>query len=331
MPHYVRSHNAGYTETQLRVPGTFNHMSQFLAHIDDGKWGHIRNVAGRALRGEIDLDRKIKPSSLKKIRDNRAVHLVTPLLMEHISHHDRHSEVHKGGGIHDALESSLQIVGGLLGGEKVNNWFGPEVVHKKLSVRQRNMARLVDATYKPKRPDEMERYTRVKEYDTNYGALWKGPNDYVFAVRGTKFSKLKDIWKDLKIMGGSTSQGDEEFTKSFVRFTKEHPHAKLALAGHSLGTEIAYKAARDDPDQYSGLEEIYLFNPASSPAQDKTHIRKIIGDQRVQLFLNKGDVVSNYFSQNLKPDEQHRVHYGRFSRAPQNAHGLAQWTEVESY
>ena len=223
------------------------------------------------------------------------------------------------------------MVGGWLGGEKVNNFFGPEVTHNRLSVHQRNMARLVDATYKKKRPPTMDRYTRVEGYDTNYGALWKGPNDYVFAVRGTKFSHLKDIFADLKIMAGSTSQSDEAFINSYKRFQTEHPHAKLSISAHSLGTEIAYSAIKSDEQPYEGLQSIYLWNPASSPAQKKSHIREIITNPKVQLFLNKGDVVSNYFSQNLKPDEVRKVTYGRFSRAPQNAHGLAQWTEVESY
>ena len=329
MPHYIRSYNAGYTGSELRVPSTFNHMSQFLSRVDHETWGHVQKVAARALNGDVKLDRKIKPTSLRVLRDFKAVHIIPPLLNEHLSHHDRHSEVHKGGGLHDAIESSLQIVGGMLGGEKVNNFFGPEVTHNRLSVRQRNLARLVDATYQVKRPSTMDRYTRVQDYDTNYGSLWKGPNDFVFAVRGTKFSHLKDIFADLKIMTGSTSQNDEEFLKSYQRFITEHPNAKLSLAAHSLGTEIAYNTARSEP--FQGLESILLFNPASSPAQKKEHIRDIITNPKVQLFLNKGDVVSNYFSQNLKPDEVHNVTYGRFARAPQNAHGLKQWTEVESY
>jgi hypothetical protein len=329
MPTYLRSNNAGYTGSELRVPETFNHMSQFLSHIDDERWGHVQKVATQALKGDVSLDRKIKPSALRAISDLRAVHLITPLLNEHLGHHDIGSEIHKGGGIHDAIESTLQIVGGMAGGEKVANWFGPEVPHRNLSVRQRNMARLVDATYNVKRPETMGGYARQKSYDTNYGALWKGPTQYVFAVRGTKFSHLKDIFKDIKIMAGSTSQGDDAFLASYRRFKSEHPNAKLSLAGHSLGTEIAYSAEK--AEGFPGLRKIYLFNPASSPAQKKEHIRKIISDPRVQLFLNKGDVVSNYFSQNLKSDELHKVTYGRFSRAPQNAHGLAQWTEVESY
>ena len=146
----------------------------------------------------------------------------------------------------------------------------------------------------------------------------------LWLMRGTKFSHLKDIFADLKIMAGSTSQSDEAFINSYKRFQTEHPNAKL-----SLGTEIAYSAIKSN--EYKGLESVYLWNPASSPAQKKSHIRDIITNPKVQLFLNKGDVVSNYFSQNLKPDEVRKVTYGRFSRAPQNAHGLAQWTEVESY
>ena len=78
MPSYVRSHNAGYTGSELRLPSTFNHMSQWLSRVDDETWAHVQNAATKALTGDVKLDRKIKPTSLRVIRDFKAVHLIPP-------------------------------------------------------------------------------------------------------------------------------------------------------------------------------------------------------------------------------------------------------------
>ena len=98
MPRYLRSHEGGYVNSAVRIPETLNHMTQFLSRIDLEKWGHVQDVAARALEGDITLPKKIKPSSLRAIRDNKAFHLITPVLDEHEAHMDSSTEVHRGGG-----------------------------------------------------------------------------------------------------------------------------------------------------------------------------------------------------------------------------------------
>lgn len=49
----------------------------------------------------------------------------------------------------------FQVVGGFLGGKKVNSFFGGEVEHKKLTLHQRTMAKLVQGVYQKNRPEEV--------------------------------------------------------------------------------------------------------------------------------------------------------------------------------
>ena len=99
---YLDSHSGGLRNETVRIPSTFNHVSQFLFHCKDEHWGHLQNIARDALEGRVQFADKIKPSSLRRIRDKRAVELMTPLIDEHLGHNDPTSEVHRGGGIFHA-------------------------------------------------------------------------------------------------------------------------------------------------------------------------------------------------------------------------------------
>lgn len=325
---YVDSFQGGFQNQNMSLPRSFNHMSQFLYHVNDENWSFLQNIADRALQGKVGLPNKIKPSALRVIRDKRAAHVIAPLLKEHLGHIDPTSEIHKGGGIHHAVESVLQVAGGILGGEKVNSWVGGEVEHKPLSETQITMAQLVQATYQNKRLETVGQWTRIDDYDSRYGSIWKNPQGkYVLSVRGTKLN-MRDIWKDMKIAAGSGSQRDDELVKSLRKFNQDHPNARMSIAAHSLGTQIAMNGIKEVP--VNG-RDVYLFNPASSPFQNKQIIRDIIEtpDKNIQYFLNKGDVVSNYFSQNMTQDEiNEKVFYGKFSRSPVSSHVLAQWVET---
>ena len=96
MPRYLRSHEGGYVNSDIRIPETLNHMTEFLSRIDLDSWSYVQDVAARALEGDITLPQKIKPSSLRAIRDNKAFHLITPVLDEHAGHSDHTKEVHRG-------------------------------------------------------------------------------------------------------------------------------------------------------------------------------------------------------------------------------------------
>jgi hypothetical protein len=327
---YLDSHQGLLRNETVRIPETFNHLSQFLYHCKDEHWKHLQKIAGDALEGRVQFEDKIKPSSLKLVRDKRPIELITPLIDEHIGHNDPTSEVHRGGGIFHAIKSLIQVAGGIFGGRKVNEWVGPEAKHKDLSQKQINMAKLVQGTYKGKRPEEISGWTRIDDLDSRYGSFWKNAaGEYTLSVRGTKLN-FRDIWADIKIAAGSKSQRDDDLVKSLREFNELHPGAKLNVAGHSLGTMLATNALKEV--DLPGQKDVYLYNPASSPFQSKEAVRDIQdnSDWNVQYHLNRNDIVSNYFSQQLSQDERDKhVFYGRFSRSPLSSHGLAQW--VESY
>ena len=327
---YLDSHSGGLQNESVRIPQTFDHLSQFLFHCKDEHWGHLQKIAGEALDGRVQFEDKIKPSSLRLVRDKRPIELMTPLIDEHIGHNDPTSEIHRGGGIFHAIKSVLQIAGGIFGGRRVNEWVGPSAKHKDLSEKQINMAKLVQGTYKGKRPESIGNFTRIDDLDTRYGSFWKNQaGEYTLSVRGTKLN-FRDIWKDIKIAAGSKSQRDDDLVKSLRKFHELHPNAKLNVAGHSLGTMLATNALKEV--DLPGQKEVFLYNPASSPFQAKEAVREIHEnkDWNVKYHLNRNDLVSNYFGQQLSQEERdEHVFYGKFSRSPLASHGLSQW--VESY
>jgi hypothetical protein len=302
-------------------------MRQFLSYVPDENWAHVQNVAKQSLTGEINHENKIKPSSWRKLANNSGFDNIKHLTDEYIGHHNPRSDVHLGGGIHEAIMSALQMVGGWLGGRRLNEWFAGEKEIKPISNYERDMAKLLQATYQKNRPETMGRWTRIDDYDSEYGSIWRGPTgSYVLSVRGTKLH-WKDIFRDIKIAGGSGAQSDDDLVRTLHKFNTDHPDNKLSVAAHSLGTQLAYnglKAAK------TNVDNLFMFNPASSPFQEKQVVREIVEntDYNTKYYLNSGDVVSNYFSQLMSPSEiSSSVSYARYSRSPLSAHGLAQWVE----
>ena len=326
MPEYIISHNGGFENEELRIPPTFNHMNQTLYHFKPKNWKYLQDAAAKILSGKIKITHKIKPSSLRQIRDNSAFACILPHLTEHLEHNDPSSETHKGGGIQHAIETILQIVGGLLGGKVVNQFFSGVKEHGDLTQHEINLAKLIQGTYQDKRPENIGNFTRIDDYDTNYGSVWKDSSGkYVLTVRGTRL-KFKDILKDIKIAWGSTSVKDDELTDMFRHFKHDHPGVGLEIASHSLGSILTSNSLKEV--QFENKPTVHFFNPSSSPFQKESAIREVIENKNYnsQFYLNTSDIVSNYFGQNMTQEEIHsKVKYGKFSRSPLASHGLQQW------
>jgi hypothetical protein len=189
------------------------------------------------------------------------------------------------------------------------------------------MARLLQATYQDERPENVGNWTRMDDYDSNYGSIWKdSAGKYTLIVRGTKIN-FKDIFSDMQIAAGRQSLSDDALVQSMRKFNHDHPGVQMSVAAHSLGTQLLFNGMKAEP--LNGLDDVYFFNPASSPFQDSSAVRDIVdSDLNIQYFLNTSDVVSNYFSQKMTAEEiDAHVKYGRFAKSPLAAHGVAQWVE----
>ena len=77
---YLNNHEGSFQNSHLRIPSTFNHVTQFLYHVKDEDWLHFQNSARDALEGKVQFPVKIKPSSLRLVHKSRAVELVKPLI-----------------------------------------------------------------------------------------------------------------------------------------------------------------------------------------------------------------------------------------------------------
>ena len=263
---------------------------------------------------------------LHKIANHSAFQNIKHLTDEYVGHHTPSSEHHLGGGIHEAIKTALQIVGGWIGGKRINEWFTGEKEIKPISPFQQDIARLIQGTYQDTRPETISQWSRIDNLDTEYGSYWTdSKGHYVLTVRGTKLH-WKDIYADLKIAGGSQKLRDGSLEESMQQFNREFPHQKLIIGAHSLGTQLAWNGITS---QTPAVDDVYLFNPASSPFQHKSAIREVADSSyNVKYFLNTGDVVSNTWGQLLTKQEiDDHVQYGKFSRSPLASHGLSQWVE----
>lgn len=320
MPIYLKSFGGSYTN-RFEAPQTLNHVTQFLQRVTDEDWQTITKHVRQIAKNPTGI--KIKPSSYKRIYETKQAHTLIPVVIkEHADHSNHHKEAHLGGSIHEGLVNALTTIAQTVGGETASKYVGNEFQQKILDENQVDMAELLSSTYQDKRPEHFENFMRLPDFDTRYGSLYVDTHgQYTFSVRGTKLN-LRDLYKDLKIAGGSANARDSELVESFQKFKETYPNASVKLAGHSLGTELMFNAS----DEVGlSVSHFYAFNPASSPMQKTDHINKNLNRKNADFFLNSNDVVSKTYLQLAKEEHSPNVYMGKFLRSPLASHKLGQW------
>ena len=74
------------------------------------------------------------------------------------------------------------------------------------------------------------------------------------------------------------------------------------------------------------MDDIFMFNPASSPFQDQGMLQEYGNDPGTIYFINQGDLVSNGLYQQIEPDTfNSQVTIGDYIYSPLGAHSLDQW------
>ena len=192
--------------------------------------------------------------------------------------------------------------------------------HNELTKRQKQVAKALDLTYKAvdERPAKVGGLVRLPEYDSDRCSVWKQPDgDYLVTVHGT-VPTASDLWSDAKIAAGATEIHNEEVEKLLQKLN-EQGH-RFDIAGHSLGTQFIQSS-----EKLENADEIYLFNPASSPCQDTELLENRANDDRYTYFVNPSDLVSDGLFQQMSSEKMNSDYVGHAKLSPLAAHTLEQW------
>ena len=163
-------------------------------------------------------------------------------------------------------------------------------------------AKLLSATYAEDRPEIMEHWHRLPQYDSEYVSLWINQDGHAYiAVRGTKPTSGKDLLADAAILVSGTVPGQSEIVPDMKRILRDlSPDVTVDAGAHSLGTTLLLKAYEDDPQIKKRIRQSFIYNPASSPLAPllpaflgaKSSTEDFIDDKTVRYFINLADPVS---------------------------------------
>ena len=282
-----------YRSRQLRWDGFANHTHavQFLQkqQFDDPLYKtHFRDRAKGWLDGTSSPPVKLGKRALRLIAHTHPRHVAAAIMSE-AKLHSKGTDV--GGGIGEAIQTIGRAARNALGIPKILEWFGHKGYEKKRIPREAQIfAAAVSATYKDidERPDKLYGLTRLPEYDSDRLSVWKEPNgDYFVSVHGTKMT-AHDLGQDAAILAGQPVT-NKEVTDVITKLVNEGH--RVDVGGHSLATQYLTNLPMDIQER---IDEVYLFNPASSPFMSNSYLDEIANERsNYHYFLNPSDMVSS--------------------------------------
>ena len=190
--------------------------------------------------------------------------------------------------------------------------------HKTISDEKQKFAAALAATYyeKGKRPDNVYGLERLPQYDSERYSVWKQPNgQYLITIHGSKLD-WHSISSDVGIAGGLEKE-NAAVQELFNKFDEDN--ITYDVAAHSLSTQYVVNA------KHSKLDTASLFNPASSPFQDKEYLKESANDARYDYYINPSDVVSEGLWHQMGEEAVDRTHIGHYKWSPFAAHSVSQW------
>jgi hypothetical protein len=110
-------------------------------------------------------------------------------------------------------------------------------------------AKIVDDSYLADRPDRIEDYVRVPEFDSEYVSLWETSEGHRFiAVRGTKPTHMRDLGYDAEIAAFGRVHHDVVGAQLQRILDSTSPGVTVDVGGHSLGTALILRAFKQNAD-----------------------------------------------------------------------------------
>ena len=301
------------------------HLVQWLTkqHPHDELYDtHIRKKAQEWLDERSTPPVRLSKRALRKIATSHPLHLAADVMTEARQHH-KGEDI--GGGIIEGLHTLGSAVWNGIGGPKIMEWLGHKPYEERRIPQEAQIfARATEVTYDPidERPDTVYGLVRMKEYDNDRFSVWKEPNGSVLVtLHGTKMN-MHDLGQDLAILGGKTNIRSPDVEAVIERLASEG--FEIDIAAHSLATQYISNLPESTQEH---IDEIYMFNPASSPFMDTDYLNRIANNDNFTYFINQSDLVSNGIWQKMNKETVDRSYIGAYKWSPLAAHSISQWSQ----
>jgi hypothetical protein len=274
------------------------------------------------------LQKKCKPSSFEQISTVDSPHTLLGIcVLESGAHKNRKSEFHKAGGVFETCSVLFKALWDSVGKTpELNAWYlhfsQDNAVTDTQGVLSKTFAKLCMQTYLEKRKTKVDDWARDPDCDTEHCTTWvnEGEREVHITCRGTKLTP-DDLWQDFDILMGYQTDISQRLNEYVKKVTNEYKGWLFSISGHSMGAYAVLEMISNNI--HREFNEIYLFNcPLSPIAPSKTQI--VNADQRIKLYLNLGDPISNCWAIYL--DYGRPVCWNPPLHSPYACHKLIQWT-----
>jgi hypothetical protein len=300
------------------------HLVHFLLKQGDGKLfkEHFQDRAKRWLDGTEKPLHRVTRRALKIIANTHPHHIAQDVMSD-AKQHLKGEDV--GGGVTEALQSLSRATWNFWGIPKILEWFGHKAYTTKPIPKQAQVfAVAVEETYLPVEERALHLYgmTRLPEYDSDRCSVWKQSNGELFvSVHGTSLV-AKDLADDARILAGKENVRDPEVEALITKLVNSG--ARIDVGGHSLATAFLTNLPMEIQEQ---IDEVYLFNPASSPFMDNKYLDEITNKRdNYVYFLNPSDVVSSgIYNKITKESIEDHAYIGHYKWSLLGAHDVMQW------
>lgn len=195
--------------------------------------------------------------------------------------------------------------------------------NRGLTEREGEMANLVNAAYKKDRPKNVDGWTLLDKYESNYAAVYQNrEGDVCISVRGTKLN-LKDIGKDMQILAANLAE-NSDVDRIFREVLHDFPTKNKYATAHSLGS-VLVKHGMSDLGEDGRQFKAFLFNCGSSPFFNTNAWKTYLEEYNPMIFANKGDPINAGLLESLPKDYANIVYNPEVSAAIWKNHTLDQW------
>lgn len=316
MPTYTKGRR-GKFQTKAKWGGFHSplHMTQWLlkTSFDDPIWQKFKEkaLAHKNVKGKTFLH----PRTIRAIATKHPIQLAKGVLTELKQHHKGEKI---GGGLMEGITWVGNEVANVIGVNSFREHLGWGYIHRKIPSDAKIWAKAVDSTYldKSKRPSKIATLKRLPEYDTERYSVWLEPNgQYLVTIHGTKIN-LGDLKQDAIIASGFKVD-NTELQSLFERLDNLGIH--YDIASHSLATQYVTNSTHKNADQ------IYMFNPASSPVMNADYLEKIANNPKYTYFINPSDPVSSALFSKMNKKKTDSSFIAPFTYSQVASHSLGQW------